>query len=449
MSEQYPHIYFRIINCGGNAYGTTRLLLHFQEFVDYNPDLVFLYSGHNEFNERYMKDTYYKDNFLSKANSWLLEVSKFYQWCSYRVNSLIEFNVRKIKETKHPFFPPDFKLQWNGEYDKNEVYTEYRNNILQMIALANKENINFIVSTVAYNRLYPVFNKEAYEKCKDYYEAQEFDKAKECFEHVVDISPAPHRATRTSNRIIKEIAENYEVPIVKVDDIIIKNAAHGIPGPDLFSDHCHLNDSGNKILQETLFAAIIDMQIIPENENYLIAEAEDSVDLLIETKGGKSVPIEIIDYSPEWVITFHGSSTVERIRETYILLHALVEENLLDKKVTTGIPLSLYYMYDPENNIVDMAAGITISDSIEPGFGLQIARLGGKVVKASYIGSYQDFNDIYLGMMKWINESKMYISGPFWETYEYDSKKTDPSEWQTTIFFPVDSVHNEELNRIY
>ena len=40
------------INAGGDAYGSHRLVLLAVELLLYEPDLVFIYSGHNEFNDK-------------------------------------------------------------------------------------------------------------------------------------------------------------------------------------------------------------------------------------------------------------------------------------------------------------------------------------------------------------------------------------------------------------
>ena len=40
-----------IINCGGLAYGSHRLVLVMREMLEYQPDLLLLYTGHNEFEE--------------------------------------------------------------------------------------------------------------------------------------------------------------------------------------------------------------------------------------------------------------------------------------------------------------------------------------------------------------------------------------------------------------
>lgn len=47
--DQFDQI--EIINCGGLAYGSHRLALVMREMLEYQPDLILLYSGHNEFEE--------------------------------------------------------------------------------------------------------------------------------------------------------------------------------------------------------------------------------------------------------------------------------------------------------------------------------------------------------------------------------------------------------------
>ena len=47
------------------------------------------------------------------------------------------------------------------------------------------------------------------------------------------------------------------MPLSDVDAAIVHASSHQIPDYDLFVDHCHLNENGNKILQETISTTIL------------------------------------------------------------------------------------------------------------------------------------------------------------------------------------------------
>ncbi len=259
----------RIINISAGGYGTTRLLLHFQEILDYDPDIIILYSGHNEFEEKYLRDTLFKENFLSDISNKLEDVSKLYQLLSLVTNKttrmLLSKNVDLIEKRRHPFFSADFRVNWDMTFDKNEVYKNYRQNIIEMIKLAENNKIDMMISKVAYNRRQPPFkalNDSIYASCEELLNQKKYATALECFDNALDADLQPHRATKTSNMIVSEIAKNYRVPVADVDTRIIQKSQNFVPGFDLFYDHCHLGENGNVILQDVLFETIVDNNLL-------------------------------------------------------------------------------------------------------------------------------------------------------------------------------------------
>jgi len=61
-----------------------------------------------------------------------------------------------------------------------------------------------------------------------------------------------HQSSPRENEIIRAIAADNQLPVADVEAVITRAEPHGVPGETLFSDHCHLNAEGNKILAATL-----------------------------------------------------------------------------------------------------------------------------------------------------------------------------------------------------
>jgi lysophospholipase L1-like esterase len=259
----------RIINIGGCSYGTNRLLLHMQEILDYEPDLVILYAGHNEFEEEFMRETFFKESFFSRSNDKLMATSKFYQFMSMLLNKaskkILSNNIKAIKEGRNPFFPPETRINWGKfTFDKKKIYRNYRNNVTEMLKIARSNNIGIVISTVAYNRMSPPFSPkdDSYALCLSLYKRGLFDKASPCFAEALDADLQPRRATETTNGIIREIASDYAIPLADIDRRIVAIAKNKIPGFDLLQDHCHLNSEGNKVLQEVFYETIKDHRLL-------------------------------------------------------------------------------------------------------------------------------------------------------------------------------------------
>ncbi len=270
LSQKYPFKKFKIINIGGKGYGTMRLFLHFKEIMNYNPDLIILYSGHNEFEEQFVRDSFFQESFLSDIDDYLLLHSKLYQFVSFGINKISKKfllkNIDLIKSGKHPFFPPDLQIQWGISLDKKKVYSTYKNNILNMILLAKQNSIPLIISTVAYNRMIPPFKPKnnLYDSCLEELNDSKFEDVLTCLSDALDLDLQPHRASKTSNEIVMQLAKQYNIPLADVDAKIISIAKNGIPGNDIFFDHCHLNDNGSEIMEDVFFETIINNKLIEE-----------------------------------------------------------------------------------------------------------------------------------------------------------------------------------------
>jgi hypothetical protein len=255
----------RIINFGGNSYGTSRLLLSFQEALSYEPDIMLLYSGHNEFEEQFIEKIVERNSPLKRINDILLEQSRIYQLLSFGIQKTETVFVRKVVNLKVagkiPFFPSATRVSWGIDYDeaaKKYVYQRYRKNILKMISLAGKNHIKMAISTVAYNRVFSPFKDQTMNSKKglELYGKGKYNEALVFLEAGLDGDLQPHRASRITNAIVRNISERTKTPLVDVDKAICLAAEHGIPGQDLFTDHCHLNEKGNIILQELFYLAI-------------------------------------------------------------------------------------------------------------------------------------------------------------------------------------------------
>jgi hypothetical protein len=86
---------------------------------------------------------------------------------------------------------------------------------------------------------------------------QHYQAAKETLQKAIANSSRPFRATWRINQILRETAEELSVPMADVEQRVNQNAPHGIPGWELFFDHCHLNVWGDTILLETFAEVLI------------------------------------------------------------------------------------------------------------------------------------------------------------------------------------------------
>ncbi|MCA9159048.1 MAG: tetratricopeptide repeat protein [Planctomycetales bacterium] len=71
LQAAVPDRQVEVINCGGLSYASYRVLAILREVLHYDPDLIIVYSGHNEYLERRTYAPYYSSSPLNRSLSWL------------------------------------------------------------------------------------------------------------------------------------------------------------------------------------------------------------------------------------------------------------------------------------------------------------------------------------------------------------------------------------------
>ena len=153
LTDVSPGTRFEVVNCGLTALSTFCLLDFMEEVVDYDPDLVILHAGHNEFVGPYGATT----PFLSFGDDWhlirlymLLQRSKLY----YYVKQLV-FQTRLLfaDAPARERFGLHLVDQEIGPGDPGYAATEanYRRNLQQMLSVARQRQVPVLLSTLISN----------------------------------------------------------------------------------------------------------------------------------------------------------------------------------------------------------------------------------------------------------------------------------------------------------
>ncbi|MCC7338256.1 MAG: tetratricopeptide repeat protein [Pirellulaceae bacterium] len=71
LQAAVPDRQVEVINCGGLSYASYRVLAILREVLRYDPDLIIVYSGHNEYLERRTYAPYHSSSLFNRSLSWL------------------------------------------------------------------------------------------------------------------------------------------------------------------------------------------------------------------------------------------------------------------------------------------------------------------------------------------------------------------------------------------
>lgn len=269
LAKVAPHKNINIVNSGYSGWGTNRLLPLVKEALDYAPDLFIVYSGHNEFEEEFVKKILYRNSKLVKFDDFLLRHSYFYKFLSMQMRKFMIFLANKSLKTDNA--NPHSILKLSKRYIKRYIkkksrdtffykefiYNNYRDNLTKMIEYAKDAEVPIIISTLSFNREIRPFRApdNFYQLCLEKMRSGLL-KGPGCFDEALDRDLEPHVATTTSNRIVKEIAVQYNVPLVDFDKIMVRIAPNHIPGHKYFEDHCHLKGGVTNLLHYAFFEII-------------------------------------------------------------------------------------------------------------------------------------------------------------------------------------------------
>lgn len=237
------------INCGGLAYGSHRLVPIASEILNYEPDLVLVYSGHNEFEEL---DQFRAADLKHLPLQRLLYRSAFFRFLRDRWASLQVSDMQR-KKNEQILARPDADYVSGGqhEYTPQEVIERaegFRNNLSIIISLCQAKNIPIIIGSVASNLWKPdLATDEMRQQVQSLYKQGKYEEGLALARKLLR-TYGHHQASDTENEIIRDLAKRHNIPLSDVENAVIEAEPHRIPGETLLSDRCHLNDKGNAIL---------------------------------------------------------------------------------------------------------------------------------------------------------------------------------------------------------
>lgn len=250
-----------IINVGGLSYGSQRLVPIAAEVLKYEPDLILLYSGHNEFEElEQLKFSNIKSKVLQEGLSHLalfrfLRDQKA-QWTMRRIYR--EHNAAVLKNPD-----VDYTRVWKVKFteaDIRERMEAYRRNLSLIATLCRDRDVPLIIGSVPSNLWQPRLAPEdlaKFEPARKLYAEGRYDEGKALTRELLTKVPR-HQASDVENGIIRDTARAFSLPVAEVESAVTSAEPHGVPGETLFSDECHLTEDGKLILLAEYAKAVLE-----------------------------------------------------------------------------------------------------------------------------------------------------------------------------------------------
>lgn len=303
-----------LLNASCNALNSLNIVDLFSSLIKYQPDLVVVYSGHNEF--------FGPNEFvIPKEKTALYQNRTLYSiFMGLRRTYLYQGLLNTIRWIAPMIKSPKIDdLQWSlkNSVTLNDplnrvVAQNYRRNLEELVALAEKNNIKVLLCTPVSNWSFPPFiskNLFSGEKrsianwdsldnqAKTAYNSGDMPKALQIWRHLYQLDSTnasvnyhagmafvrlkdyenaglallqgkeydalPFRARSYFPQICRQLAMDHPILLADVEAYFVQLSQRTYPEPSLFIDHVHPNDSGNYYIALLLAKTIVDGGLFP------------------------------------------------------------------------------------------------------------------------------------------------------------------------------------------
>jgi hypothetical protein len=279
LTERYPQAEIEVVNLGASGQNSSRVLGFVKELVQLDPDLLFVATCNNEgaLPPGRVMSTLHDQASYRLLVKWLVpepdaaERSTFMLQDpdteavrqAFRAN--LEAIVRTAGEARVPLLLATLPvhLRYTGDDWGNVLEQGFLNDQV--------ERRNADACILAGIELYQANQlkqaEEQLQRCENKAEAlrwmglcayrrYRFDQARAMLEQSVELIPRG-RCRPSFNEIIREVAAaSPGVVLVDLDAATRAAAPHGIPGPELFHDNCHMTWDGYETMARTVQEAL-------------------------------------------------------------------------------------------------------------------------------------------------------------------------------------------------
>jgi len=300
LNQLYPDKNFEVINLSLTAVNSYTVLDFGKQLVQYKPDAIMIYTGHNEYYGALGIGS------TSSLGSNRFLIKTLLKLCEFKLVQLLNNTIKRVtgvfsdskvdkRENLMKRMAAKQKIAY-GSRDYEAGIDQFEENMTELCSLLNDEKIPVFLSTVVSNEkdLPPFISNGTGAKSAAYYykagqqayRSSNYDLAKQDFDKAKELDELRFRAPEQINTIIKKIAGEYpSVHLVDTKKLLEQYSPHGIIGSETILEHVHPNLYGYAIMSEAFYRAF--------EQQHLINDQAQKVMTLDELR--KEMPITRMD----------------------------------------------------------------------------------------------------------------------------------------------------------
>ena len=299
LRHLFPDKEFEVINLGASAINTNVILDVAGQLIDLHPDLVLLYTGHNEF---YGPDGV-GASFLEKHFPFMTPLK--YRLRDLRIirlaQNLLHGALQKSRNSRELNMMKEVSQGASIRSDSDEAkrtFSLFEHNLQEIIGVFKSEGVPIIVSDVASNLMFPPFAsdwRDEFDRIRPAFDGGRYDEVyqtltgmfrsdstnafinywlgRTCLAlrkpemarlHLLrarDYDLLKFRAPTQMNDIIAGVCTKQKVPFVSSDSLLSSLSPNGITGGEFFWEHLHPNARGYALIADLFLKRILELPV--------------------------------------------------------------------------------------------------------------------------------------------------------------------------------------------
>ncbi len=275
LQDTFPEKRIEVVNTAMAAVNSYTILDFIDEILEYEPDLILIYMGHNEF---YGALGVASLESIGQSRAIIKLYLKMQHLRLFRLLRTLISKVKTILERNHADNPEDPTATLMERIVSEQVIPlgselyergkeQFRTNLEEILRIADKADVPVVLSELVSNvgeqtpfhsvqsDTFPPAN-QVYKQAKELEERGDYDKAGQLYFWAKDLDALRFRATEDFNNIIYESASKYKITVVPMKNIFEKHSSHGIIGKELILEHLHPNVDGNFLMADGFYRTI-------------------------------------------------------------------------------------------------------------------------------------------------------------------------------------------------
>jgi lysophospholipase L1-like esterase len=278
----YPNTPIEVINLGMTAINSYTLLDLLPGVLDQKPDLILIYTGHNEYYgamgvgsvesfgsyRALIRLMIYLNNFRT-----IQLARNSIHW----VSSLLSTGNNGHSGTLMSIMAKDKYILLDSKVF-NEGLQQFKDNLTDMLRLIKDKEVPVILGRLVSNlkdqKPFISVSAPGYQTADQVYEEAEnelkndhFTKADSLFKLAKELDALRFRAPERINEIIVDLGKEFHVAIVPIDSIFDSASPEEIVGDNLIVDHLHPNVKGYQLMGKAFYECMEKEGYLPKTEN--------------------------------------------------------------------------------------------------------------------------------------------------------------------------------------